>query len=673
MKAVGFLAAVLAIHQSCSLSHPATRQLPRMNTAVDSCRFPHIHSDIVAILEYPCSEEGSYETATALIVHPETLEIVWRATDDITDGEMTPVSTQLLVDLAYASDYVLYPQSHVLKSPLMQALIEMGETDDSKIVAATLLALNRLESAIRRTTGYAAGRAPLLKNMVYQLDDKRMACILMALLLPSGLNLRNLLWHGFCASSLPRRWLSLVLILIHNLEWKQGDDTLSETITSDDERSAMKMLKDPSILALLESKRNDEESIAIMKRWLPHSHRGLLELAFAWKYIRPACCIALLSIILEHGLRLDWCRLNDSPENVTAQPGAYCVTLDGHGQKHQHDLILYPFIGDDNRKNKLVSHLGGATMALLTDLFASSCGGPNLRAALAHGLWDAQLERELVADASYVDTHDELLDMANLVMIAMEGAALCPRPALRQYRPLYSYRAVTLRNAVCVANELQRLVSLRASMAISATSMIHNEHIATLAVPGFDSVTSRVLSALRTSTGEWKAEDVFEEHEINLRLATFGASRSLLEDLVVATSSFACTLEDSHTELQSEEGMPDRRRLKRFQRVCSVTDIAIAMYQFAALVAVLSLGDALQIDTRTEDRGIGATETKLPPETVLKAVERSRMCISTFSNFLTSNTDRALKAAVDYTKGKAIKAVVEYNQRLLKVTKEGNY
>jgi hypothetical protein len=54
----------------------------------------------------------------------------------------------------------------------------------------------------------------------------------------------------------------------------------------------------------------------------------------------------------------------------------------------------------------------------------------------------------------------------------------------------------------------------------------------------------------------------------------------------------------------------------------------------------------------------------LRPDVILKAVERSRMCISTFDNFLLTNTDRSLKAAVEFTKSKAVKTVLLYKQEI---------
>lgn len=639
-------------------------------------RFPHIHPDIVSILE--CSPSTS--AGASVLLDPETLEILWTMPEPPPDKQRQakPISTQLLVDLAYQSDKVLYQQQQqqsvpsCLESLSLQTLWKMGETssDDegnSKIVAATLLALNRLESAIRRSTGYTAGRAPLLKQMVTQLPDNEtyLACILMALLMPHGLNLRNLLWHGFCASHFPRPWLALVLILTHNLEAKQlNENATLDDSTACDYTTLEQMTRKPTVRALLHDMRRDEESINMLKDWLAESHHDLLQLAFVWKDTnRPACSIALLSIILEHGLRLDWCRLNDKPESAVARPGSYYVTLDGHGQKHQHDLILYPYIGgegDGDRENKLIGHLGGAVIALLTDLYASSCGGPNLRAALSHGIWDAQLDRELIQEpsSSTVENHDVFVDMANLVIAAMEGAALSPRPALQHYHPLFSFRAVTLRNLESVMNQLERLVSLRESSSMKASDIMTNYQLATLKVAGFDSVANRVLSAVRISNGEWTTTHVFREHGINSRLADLGAARTLLEDLAAATSAFVSTLEEAQSELQTQERELHRRRLKQIQRMWAVSETAITLYRFAALVALLSLDQAL-----CDDECIDQAK-RVPPssDAILQAVKRSRMCVSTFSTFLTANTDRALKAAVDYTKGKAVKAVVEYYQ-----------
>jgi hypothetical protein len=620
-----------------------------MNGRATTSEFPFVHPDIAAVLNCRPSMNDD-ETDETRFVDPETLEIEWEARSDPSDGT-TPVSTQLLIDLAHTCNRVLYKRPLALENKSLQALAEMGETSHS-IVAATLLALNGLESAIRRSTGYAAGRAPLLKNMVQELSNRTIASILMTLLLPTpGLNLRNLLWHGFCGSSLPRPWLALVLILTNTLEKSYTDETTQQH----DQRFVTDILKlHPAMTTLLQDHKNITDSETKLKGWLPESHLGLLKLAFSWKYSKPACSIALLAITLEHGLRLDWCRVNESPQDAIAQPGAYYVTLDGHGQKHQHDLILYPYIGDDdhNRENKLISHLGGATVALLTDLFASSCGGPNIRAALAHGLWDSQLECELASDEH---AHSMLVDMVDLVIIAMEGAALSPRSVLRQYRPVYSCRACALRNLEDVISQLERLSSLQTSR-LTTVTMLDNVLIGTLKDINFEELTGQVLDTCRITAGEWQADLVFQEYQLNVVLATRGASCTLLGDVATAALSYASCVEQALSELEGEDDL-NHRRCRSLQRLCSMADIVITVYRFAAFVGLVSLHQAMHHEKDTDD------DERLPSEVVLKAVERSRMCVSTVDTFLISNADRAIKAAVDYAKGKAVKAVLKFGQR----------
>ena len=60
----------------------------------------------------------------------------------------------------------------------------------------------------------------------------------------------------------------------------------------------------------------------------------------------PATIVAvLLTLLLEHGLRLLWCESNQRPLDRVARPHHFYVTLDGHGQRHKHDVILHPYVG----------------------------------------------------------------------------------------------------------------------------------------------------------------------------------------------------------------------------------------------------------------------------------------------------------------------------------------
>jgi hypothetical protein len=180
-----------------------------------------------------------------------------------------------------------------------------------------------------------------------------------------------------------------------------------------------------------------------IKNWLPQSHWSLLDLAYQWKHKLPTCSMAILSILIEHSLRVEWCRLNNRTEDLIARPGSYFVTLDGHSQRKQHDLLLHPYIGlgSEASKNKLISSLGGGTIALLTDIFISSSGGPNIRAALGHGLWDSVMEGELnslMLDVTKTTSIQQFDDMVNVLFIVLRAAATKQSV---NYQPRYSYTA----------------------------------------------------------------------------------------------------------------------------------------------------------------------------------------------------------------------------------------
>jgi hypothetical protein len=158
---------------------------------------------------------------------------------------------------------------------------------------------------------------------------------------------------------------------------------------------------------------------------------------------------------------------------------------------------------------------------------------------------------------------------------------------------------------------------------------------------------------------------VFKELEINTMLAENGATQSLLQDLGVVTLSFASTLRVAMEEVLRESNDTEchvGRGIKRARRVCSVADVATTLYRFAAFVAMLSLEQALGIHNTVGNDD--DDESTLRPDVILKAVERSRMCISTFDNFLLANTDRSLKAAVEFTKSKAVKSILRYKQEI---------
>lgn len=599
-------------------------------------RFQFVDHSIADVLRCQC--RGNLDTRNNLI-DPRTLTILYEASGDAVDRET-------LMELAQASDCALFDQVTVdLSSMLRPLLFGLMNVCNENVAAATLLALNSLESAIRNHTGYSTGNAPLLKTMLQQLEDEHLAPILKCLLLPNdGLNLRNLLWHGF-VPSLPRPWFSLVIMLIYNLEKRQDRAPVHSLPVLQDLRS------EASVRMLLEESLNDA-NVALIRAWIPSSYRDLFDLSIKWSERYPACAAALLAILLEHCLRIEWCRCNDRPTDCIAQPNAYYVTLDGHGQRNQHELLLHPYYEKCQKRNAMVSHLGGGTIALLTDLFASSCGGPNIRSALSHGMWDASIEKEVCCRmvGSNETGDDQLRDMILLMILALHHIATkSPIP----YKPQFSYTATTTKSVVTALKYLEQLESLQKSIELQqivAQAKLESRDDATLL-----QVSTKLLRQsmarlpLGTTNGEWTCDDVFDEYESNVMLSDCTAARMLLSEIAVAAESY-CQLLDEAMKDVAEDRVSSRRR-RRSIRLVSMVDITVSLYTFVVRVALLDIESKLLVDTNC-----------LAPDLLLKAVERSRMCLSTFATYLPTSYERAMKSVIEFMKGKPTRAVLQTMQ-----------
>jgi hypothetical protein len=616
-----------------------------------TAQFPFVHPSIATVLA--CERAKGRPPKTFL--DPQTLDFRVRCDEP---------STEDLIDLAIECESILFGEGNQTTTEnwdsSMRGLVAMGaQGTKDEATAATLLALNGLESAIRDSRGYITGKAPLLKTMISQMEDDNLSGISKLLLLPvPGLNLRNLLWHGF-VGTLPRAWLALVLVMTRIVKDKSSSPELSPPelpaevmpLRYNDAMQSVLAVGDEVIL----QERLESSSI---KEWLPPSHRGLWDLAVQWigEDTKPTCTLALLTILLEHALRIDWCRVNERPDDLLARPGTFFVTLDGHGQRHVHDLLLYPYLmtetEDEQVRNKLVDHLGGSTTALLTDLFASSCGGPNIRATVSHGLWDSFLDKELAGTAEKDSACTKgLWGMVRSVLVTME---LCSGNSLSlKYRPVFSYTATTILNTKEALDSLAELATIQSTPSFLDLYSKAEEEFGD--IPSDMAALDVSLSYIETQihkllqseweseSSEWSADDVFVEHKLNQKLAAYGATRTLLKDISGATLLKVQSIKTAIEEWDETDSSKKRRRILR---VVHLGDFAMKVYMFATLVAVTSLNN-----------GIDGTCGSLTPATLLKAVERSRMVVSTVSTFLSSSFERALKAAREYVKGKAVKAI----------------
>ncbi|KAL7530215.1 hypothetical protein ACHAXR_004987 [Thalassiosira sp. AJA248-18] len=237
-----------------------------------------------------------------------------------------------------------------------------------------------------------------------------LAPILRALLLPTkagGINLRNLISHGFL-STVDRRWFALILVLIQTL------DRLLESSINECEKVGGKN-DSPSLTKynpmakevrngkhiLLQYGQSLQEFEHQTVGFIPPSHMPLLR--FSLYILAPtlqhslnatkqrdesmenvsasdrkehdpvpsltSIFTTIMCSLLEHSLRLLWCSSNNRPRDRNARPSEYYVTLDGHGQRDKHEVLISPYLRDDITRNLLIPVIGAPACAMLSDLF----------------------------------------------------------------------------------------------------------------------------------------------------------------------------------------------------------------------------------------------------------------------------------------------------------------
>uniref|UniRef100_A0AAA9TTR7 ER membrane associated RNA degradation n=1 Tax=Bos taurus TaxID=9913 RepID=A0AAA9TTR7_BOVIN len=195
---------------------------------------------------------------------------------------------------------------------------------------------------------------------------------------PRGLNLRNVLWHGFAApQEVPPKYCSMMVLLTAGLGQlltgflQQTNFTLAHrpfvTLTSLEDLIVFPDVTS-EVLSVLEEVM--KKSTFILKIMLPYWEVALTKL----KSHRFADCAILLLMQLETGLRRVFAEVNECPKRLlTAESTALYTTFD----------ILAKHL-NDGKINQLPLFLGEPAMEFLWD-FLNHQEGPRLRDRLSHG------------------------------------------------------------------------------------------------------------------------------------------------------------------------------------------------------------------------------------------------------------------------------------------------
>ncbi len=580
-----------------------------------------------------------------------------------------------------------------------------GQDESAHTLVATLLALNMVENSIRHLIGKKKGKAPLLKDMIEMMSSREgerklpnsVVSVLGTLLLPTnGLNLRNLVWHGFLPT-IPRRWFSLSIVLTLSLDELAGSSSFETASFDENPKPVADMRKHESLVTVLDHgiqilespvALNSLKKTMVQSNVIPKSHRELFEVSFEYVH-HPVIFTSVMGPFIEHLLRLLWCCENNLDKQV-ARPGSYYVTLDGHGQKDKHEVVVMPFFDQQSitgeAENKLVYRLGGSTMAFLMDMFTSPSGGPNIRATVAHGSLNDYLFKELGAierGASCIGiVTDEFIDTTSALLVVLSilhedgqdrtsGTDTTEisntRSILRSYRPCFSYSASLLSEIGNMMNSMESLYDLiRNGRHLKYASNASQQNkkqveigkkIASMS-PGFQAVANlQKESCLRFGKGDngFCDKDFFEESSNNAIASECNAAKLLLSEIAEAVSLSFRDIDDGISAIQRDGELSSRRR-KQVARICATAQLTLDFYLFAAHCALLFIERRQDNASMSESMGFRDDMEKTPTDDELfVAVKRSRMVVSTFST--SKSFDRALSALSQYVAGKAVKAV----------------
>jgi len=572
-----------------------------------------------------------------------------------------------------------------------------------------------------------------------------------------GLNLRNLISHGFL-STVERRWFSLCVVLIQTLEssfQRDGHTTQKSSVNEFDQgrgecNSTRGGLHSLSSLTkykpmafqvklgqdiLLGNEFQDRmRKLEIqscrrqinefpsggceVKHLVPDSHRCFLKFVLFGLApslrggtkssddtgtkenpslpLLPTIFITALSSIIEHSLRLLWCYENQRHYHCIARASEYYVTLDGHGQRDRHDVMISPFLIDGTSKNKLISLIGAPAFAMLSDLFASpSPDAPNIRSAVCHGTLDDAVVAELEelgqwaivlngclntnqTKQAHTDNNEPFLIDASCALIScldLISSGVSGQPNMSRYEPVYSYTAMAKRDLGDILSKIDEIDSLISknthilncveSMEEQQSKLCKDMGLLRVDTKALTDMVYRVFPTMVKDPIDdiWTIEDVFVEHGSNIVLTNGIAAQKLLSDISREAKAYLTAIRDGMNTLTiTPTCTKDKRAVKSMTRFCGISKMTVDFYSFSVYIALLMImvvhRDTLAVKSSSVVKG-DVMILDLHRDDVVKAVERTRMTLSTYCSFIATNLDRSTKAMQQYLQGKAIKNVID--------------
>ncbi|XP_020656864.3 endoplasmic reticulum membrane-associated RNA degradation protein isoform X1 [Pogona vitticeps] len=274
-----------------------------------------------------------------------------------------------------------------------EIFLEMFDTIKGPDATAVALSLMKLTSCLER----ALGNVFLLigKDCPFLLRDlvasKELATVFGRSVMdvlrvfigsPDGLNLRNILWHGFASpQEIPMKYLSVLLFLtaglgqlLKNYLLQTQSTLIHRPCISFTNLEELHVFPDLNHKLLLLAEKIVIKSDIVLRTMVPF----WISAVASFRQSRYADCVILLLPQLETGLRLLFTTVNKCPSRLmTAESSSLYTTFD--------EMLAKQL--NNEEANKLPSLLGESTMEFLWD-FLNHQEGPRVRDHLSHGECD---------------------------------------------------------------------------------------------------------------------------------------------------------------------------------------------------------------------------------------------------------------------------------------------
>ena len=253
------------------------------------------------------------------------------------------------------------------------------------------------------------------------------------------------------------------------------------------------------------------------------------------------------------------------------------------------------------------------------------------------------------------DVASALVSVFELISSNVSGNA-----RMTEYKRIFTYASMARRDVGAILNNLSSLSSRImndeqvSSDGISKVKPLHENTYLDILSMKIDLEKANILAhdllpANKNSTC-WSLDDYYAEHDLNIFLAECNAAQTLLSEVSHATKNCLDKFEAGIDGLNiRSSSTKDSRTKNSLMRFCGVSSLVIDFYCMASYVALLAVkhhSNSLETNYIL-DRG-----------DVTKAVERTRMTLSTFDSYLASNLDRSIKSLQQYMKGKAVKKLL---------------